>query len=78
MLILRVMDCFGCEIVVDGIVGCLVMEVICDNGFDELIVFCGGCCFCVICYVYVDEVWIGFFFVIMDDENDFFDSLDDW
>ena len=35
--------------------GLTVMEAIRDNGFDELLALCGGCCSCATCHVYVDE-----------------------
>ena len=31
-----------------------VMEIIRDEGFDELLALCGGCCSCATCHVYVD------------------------
>ncbi|MEL6738634.1 MAG: 2Fe-2S iron-sulfur cluster-binding protein, partial [Pseudomonadota bacterium] len=35
--------------------GLTVMEAIRDNGFDELLALCGGCCSCATCHVYVDD-----------------------
>jgi len=35
--------------------GLTVMEAIRDNGFDELLALCGGCCSCATCHVYLDE-----------------------
>ena len=37
--------------------GRTLMEVIRDNGFDELLALCGGCCSCATCHVYVDLAW---------------------
>ena len=37
--------------------GMSLMEVIRDNGFDELLALCGGCCSCATCHVYVDPAW---------------------
>ena len=34
--------------------GRTLMEVIRDNGFDELLALCGGCCSCATCHVHVD------------------------
>ena len=31
-----------------------VMEIVRDEGFDELLALCGGCCSCATCHVYVD------------------------
>ena len=35
--------------------GLTVMEAIRDNGYDELLALCGGCCSCATCHVYVEE-----------------------
>ena len=34
--------------------GLTVMEAIRDNGFDELLALCGGCCSCATCHIHVD------------------------
>ena len=34
-----------------------VMEAIRDEGLDDLIGQCGGCCSCATCHVYVDPTW---------------------
>ena len=47
----------GTERTIEGRVGWSVMENIRDNGFDELLALCGGCCSCATCHVYVDEAW---------------------
>jgi ferredoxin len=48
----------GTESTVEGRVGWSVMENIRDNGFDELLALCGGCCSCATCHVHVDPEWI--------------------
>jgi len=35
--------------------GLTVMEAIRDNGFDELLALCGGCCSCATCHVMVED-----------------------
>ena len=35
--------------------GLTVMEAIRDNGFDELLALCGGCCSCATCHVFVED-----------------------
>jgi len=35
--------------------GLSVMENLRDNGIDEVLALCGGCCSCATCHVYVDE-----------------------
>ena len=47
----------GEEKTVDAIVGRSLMEVIRDNGFDELLALCGGCCSCATCHVHVDPAF---------------------
>ena len=44
----------GEEREVEGQAGLSVMEVIRENGFDELLALCGGCCSCATCHVHVD------------------------
>lgn len=45
----------GIEHEVTGADGLTVMEVIRDNGFDELLAMCGGSCSCETCHVYVAD-----------------------
>ena len=66
----------GSERTVDGDVGLSVMEVIRENGFDELLALCGGCCSCATCHVHVDEDWIGKLPKMSEDENDLLESSD--
>lgn len=66
----------GEEQTVEGDVGLSVMEVIRDNGFDELLALCGGCCSCATCHVYVDPAFAGKLPDISEDENDLLDSSD--
>jgi 2Fe-2S ferredoxin len=58
----------------DGKVGLSVMEVIRDEGVDELLALCGGCCSCATCHVHVDPVDLGRLPPMSDDENDLLDS----
>ncbi|MFD1612893.1 2Fe-2S iron-sulfur cluster-binding protein [Sphingomonas tabacisoli] len=66
----------GSERAVEGDVGLSVMEVIRENGFDELLALCGGCCSCATCHVHVDEEWLGNLPKMSEDENDLLDSSD--
>jgi len=66
----------GAETTVDGESGLSVMEVIRDNGFDELLALCGGCCSCATCHVHVDPAFIGLLPPMSEDENDLLDSSD--
>jgi ferredoxin, 2Fe-2S len=66
----------GSERAVNGDVGLSVMEVIRDNGFDELLALCGGCCSCATCHVKVDADWQGKLPPMSEDENDLLESSD--
>lgn len=53
-----------------------LMEAIRDNGFDELLASCGGCCSCATCHVVIDA---GFSFelaAMSPDEDSLLDSSD--
>jgi ferredoxin, 2Fe-2S len=56
--------------------GLSLMEVIRDNGFDELLALCGGCCSCATCHVYVDSSAGVTLPAMSEDENDLLDSTD--
>ena len=59
---------------VEGRPGLSVMEIIRDNGFDELIALCGGCCSCATCHVHFAPEWTAKLPPMSDDENDLLDS----
>lgn len=56
--------------------GLSVMEAIRDNGFDELLALCGGCCSCATCHVVVDPADAARLPAMSEDENDLLDSSD--
>ncbi len=66
----------GEEKTVEAGVGLSVMEAIRDNGFDELLALCGGCCSCATCHIHVDAAWVGKLPAMSEDENDLLDSSD--
>ena len=66
----------GAESVVSGQEGLSVMEVIRDNGFDELLALCGGCLSCATCHVHVDEEWLASLPKMDEDEDDLLESAD--
>ncbi len=66
----------GAEREVEGRTGWSVMENIRDNGFDELLALCGGCCSCATCHVHVDEDWLAALPPMGADEDDLLDSSD--
>ena len=66
----------GAETTVDVKTGITVMEAIRDNGFDELLALCGGCCSCATCHVYIDPAFTGQMPKVTEDEDDLLDSSD--
>lgn len=66
----------GEESTIDVADGLTVMEAIRDNGFDELLALCGGCCSCATCHIHVDPAFADKLPAMSDDENDLLDSSD--
>ena len=66
----------GQESVIEAAAGLSVMEAIRDNGFDELLALCGGCCSCATCHVHVDPAFTDELPAMSADENDLLDSSD--
>jgi ferredoxin, 2Fe-2S len=56
--------------------GLSLMEVIRDNGFDELLALCGGCCSCATCHVQIDTEFADKLPSMSEDETDLLDSSD--
>ena len=54
--------------------GYTVMEAISDQGIDELLAICGGCCSCATCHVFVDEAFVDKLPPLNGDEDDLLDS----
>ncbi|WP_419827871.1 2Fe-2S iron-sulfur cluster-binding protein [Sphingomonas sp.] len=59
---------------IDADAGLSVMEAIRDDGIDELLALCGGCCSCATCHVYVDPTFVDRLPKMSDDESDLLDS----
>ena len=66
----------GEETSVDADNGVSVMEAIRDNGFDELLALCGGCCSCATCHIFINPAFADKMPAMSDDENDLLDSSD--
>ena len=66
----------GSEKDVEGKIGWSVMENIRDNGVDELLALCGGCCSCATCHVHVDPDWSEQIGAPGEDESDLLDTSD--
>lgn len=78
MATLTVINREGEEKEIQAEAGLSVMEIIRDNGFDELLALCGGACSCATCHVFVDSDWVektggG---PASEDEDDLLDSSD--
>ncbi|WP_068072021.1 2Fe-2S iron-sulfur cluster-binding protein [Novosphingobium lentum] len=73
---LIVIDRAGEEKIVEAETGLSVMEAIRDNGFDELLALCGGCCSCATCHIHVDPAFKDKLPAMTEDENDLLDSSD--
>lgn len=56
--------------------GLTVMEAIRDNGFDELLALCGGCCSCATCHIFVDDANNAALPTMSEDEDDLLESSD--
>lgn len=66
----------GEERAIEAPLGRTLMEVIRDNGFDELLALCGGCCSCATCHVHIDPAFVDKIPAMSADENDLLDSSD--
>ena len=64
----------GEESSVEATNGRTLMETIRDNGFDELLALCGGCCSCATCHVHIDPAFMDKLPKLSEDENDLLDS----
>jgi 2Fe-2S ferredoxin len=73
---LIVVDRSGTEHDVEARAGWTVMENIRDNGFDELLALCGGCCSCATCHVHVDPAFAGKLRAVKGDEDELLDTSD--
>ena len=56
--------------------GLTVMEAIRDNGFDELLALCGGCCSCATCHIHVEPGFEDKLPAMSEDEDDLLESSD--
>ncbi|RYD58052.1 MAG: 2Fe-2S iron-sulfur cluster binding domain-containing protein, partial [Sphingomonadales bacterium] len=45
-----------------------------ENGFDELLALCGGCCSCATCHVHVDPEFAAKLPPLSEDEDDLLES----
>src|SRR4051812_40208368 len=73
---ITVVDQSGSEKAIEAPEGRTLMEVIRDNGFDELLALCGGCCSCATCHVHIDPAYMDKLPTMSQDEDDLLDSSD--
>lgn len=71
---LTVINRAGEERTLDAQNGLSLMEAIRDEGIDEMLALCGGCCSCATCHVYVDCSYADALSPMSEDENDLLDS----
>jgi 2Fe-2S ferredoxin len=64
----------GAETEVEVTNGFSVMEGIRDNGIDELLALCGGCCSCATCHIHIDPAFADKVPPMGEDESDLLDS----
>ena len=60
----------GDETAIEGQPGRSVMELMRDNGVDEILALCGGCCSCGTCHVWVDPAFVDRLPKMASQEND--------
>jgi ferredoxin, 2Fe-2S len=65
----------GHERTIEAQEGLSLMQVIRDNGFDEVLALCGGCCSCATCHVYVAQHSLARMPEMHDEERDLLDAL---
>jgi len=51
-----------------------LMEVVRENGINELLAICGGCCSCATCHVYVDPAFANRLPPVSEDEDGLLDG----
>jgi 2Fe-2S ferredoxin len=64
----------GSEKILDAADGLSLMEALRDDGFDELLALCGGCCSCATCHVKIDDETLSKLAPMSADEDDLLDS----
>ena len=74
MIILNIQDRKGTVKSIEVSPTGTLMEAIRDNGFDDLLALCGGCCSCATCHVIVHDGFEDRLPAISNDESDLLDS----
>lgn len=66
----------GNQSAIEGKEGAIFMELMRDNGIDELVAQCGGTCSCGTCHVWVAEEFLDRLPAIEEQEEDMLSSLE--
>jgi ferredoxin len=74
MIVINVVDRDGNEKSISTPTGLSLMEAIRDNGFDQMLALCGGCCSCATCHVFIRQGPENLATASEADENDLLDS----
>jgi len=74
MIEIQVIARDGSEQTISAAPGTSLMEALRNNGYDELLALCGGCCSCATCHVYVEQGADGTQQVSSPDEDDLLES----
>jgi ferredoxin, 2Fe-2S len=69
MTLLHVTTRNGTRVEINAKEGLSLMENLRDNGLDEVVALCGGCCSCATCHVYIDSTFTGALPPISEDED---------
>ena len=64
----------GVESEIQAESGLSLMETLRDQGFDEVLALCGGCCSCATCHVVVDPIFAALLPPVGDDEDALLDT----
>jgi ferredoxin, 2Fe-2S len=76
MIKILVSDRSGDEHLAHGEIDRSLMEALRENGIDEIMALCGGCCSCATCHVIVDPPFFDLLPSISEDEKDLLETLD--
>jgi len=74
---LIVINSAGEEMVIEGQAGRSLMELMRDNGVDDLPALCGGACACATCQVWVDPAFTNRLPQMSSQENDMLDCVEE-
>ncbi len=74
MPILNVVMRSGGTRAIEANAGPSVMEILRNDGVEELLALCGGCCSCATCHVYVDPAYVAKLPPVSVDEDSLLDG----